>query len=167
MFSVDGTAWEIPCTVKRQSKLESSDISGRMLDKTYFNDVLGTYMVYTVTIAIPLNQLDKYNELYEILSDPVDGHQFVLPYGGGTIELTGRIQSVSDEYVYISKDRQHWRKSGFTITANHPSKEVELGEVISRGRTPLPEAASVVNGSTYTMTSSGWVEVADGDEVYW
>ena len=37
-FSIDGLEWQYPCQITREAKLTASDISGMMLDKSYFND---------------------------------------------------------------------------------------------------------------------------------
>ena len=86
MFSIDRYSWPWPCDVERVSEMKPSKISGLMLDKNYFNDVLGTYMSYTVSIAVPPERRDEYTPLYECLTDPSDGHVFTLPYNQGTIQ---------------------------------------------------------------------------------
>ena len=46
MFSVDGVQWDVPCRIVRTAEIAASEISGMLLDRTYFNDVLGTWMRY-------------------------------------------------------------------------------------------------------------------------
>lgn len=167
IFSVDGTPWDVGCTVNRAAELKASDISGLMLDKSYFNDVIGTYMQYEIRLAVPFGQIDRYAYLYEILTDPVDGHSFVFPYGTGTVQVTGRVSNVSDVYVRMPNGKQHWRGIQFTVTANHPTKKKELGEVISMGMAPLPSEFTADVGSTYQYSDDGWIEVNDADEKYY
>lgn len=166
-WSVDGNVWEIPCEIERTAEVRASEISGAMLDGSYFNDVLGTYMRYDVSLAVPYRREDDYNALYEVLTDPVDGHTFVVPYGDAEITVTGRVENVRDVYLRLADGTLHWEGIKFSIVANHPSKYMSLGEVMARGRSPLPDEASVSIGQSYTYTASGWQELADADEVYY
>lgn len=173
MFStitIDGTDWNLPCKIKREAELKASEISGMMMDKSYFNDVIGTYMKYTVNLVVPVGRENAYAALYEILADPVDGHTFVLPYSQTTVTITGRIEVISDELWREEGGVKTWRKTTFTIIANHPTKTYTLGEAIQRGLTPLPQVIDVEDGTIYQYSSeTGWHEITepypDADEV--
>lgn len=167
MWSIDGNEWDIPCTVERVSEMESSEISGMMLDKSYFNDVIGTYLKYKISIAVPFGREEEYSALYDTLTEPVDGHEFVLPYSGGVLSVTGRIQNVSDTLVRLRGGANHWRKTSFEILANHPSKTMSLGEAITRGVAPLPDESDIDVGSVYGYSSGGWEEIESGDNKYY
>lgn len=168
MFTVDGIQWDIPCTIERAAKVTSSEISGMLLNKQYFNDVLGTFMEYTIAIAVPFGYEYLYTDIYETLTAPKDGHTFVLPYNEDTITITGRIQVVSDRYVK-TQNGNHWRQTRFTVIANHPSKTMDLEDVLSVGLTPLPSVPEAFVGDLYEYTQNGWVKryYTDGDEEYY
>lgn len=138
--------------------INASDISGLMLDKSYFNDVLGVYMTYTIQIAVPLDKMTEYAELYEILTSPDESHTFTLPYNNSTITITARITEVSDVYVRLPKGGQAWKGLRFACTANHPTKTRTLSEVVTMGRAPLPDVASPQINDTYKYTADGWVK---------
>lgn len=167
-WSIDGVEWEVPCTINRAAEVKASEISGLMLDRSYFNDVIGTYMRYTVAMAVPFGMLGDYAELYEMLTSPVDGHTFIFPYNGETVTMTGRVDVVSDVYVSMPNDGNHWRKTTFTITANYPTKYKTLDQIITAGRSPYPDTATAEVGSVYTYTANGWVKTtykdADNEE---
>ena len=158
MFTIDGIQWPYPCKIERVSEIRPSDISGMLLDRSWFNDVLGQFLSYDITVAVPLNRRDAYTALYETLSEPADGHSFVLPYAAGTIELTGRVENVRDVYVRLADGRTYWKGTRFTVTANHPTRALTLSEAITRGRAPLPEAADPSEGDTYIYSDGTWVE---------
>ena len=168
MITIDGYEWPIPCDIDREAEVTPSEISGMMLDKSYFNDVIGTYMRYDVTLAVPPSMESDYAALYETLTNPVDAHSFVLPYNQSTVTLTARVDRVKDVLVYTKTHKQYWRGIKFTITANHPTKTISLGEVISRGKSPLPEVIGIPIGSLYELTAEGWqeTELRDADGVY-
>jgi hypothetical protein len=172
MITIDGNQWPVPCDIEREAEVKPSEISGMMLDKTYFNDVLGTYMRYDVSIAVPPKMAMDYDTLYETLTDPVDGHLFIMPHGQGTLEITGRVESVRDTLVYTVSHRQYWKGITFTVIANHPSKVDTLQGVLVRGRSPLPEEVEYPIGTVMELTSTGWDKYVpttypSADEVYY
>lgn len=118
---------------------------------------------------MPPYHQDTYAEFLDVLSDPVDGHSFILPYDQGEITITGRVQPISDEYEKLPGGKRFWKGTTFSIIANHPSKEMSLDKVLARGRTPLPEISEVQRGDMYTYTSTGWVKTVftDADAVYY
>ena len=138
MFSIDGTPWDVPCQIEREAQMQASEISGMLLDRTYFNDVLGTYMNYQVSIAVPFNKISLFYAIYEKLTDPVEAHTFVLPYNGSTITITARVESVSDSWVRMPGDENYWKSISFSVTAIHPSRSYRLTDAISRGRPVVP-----------------------------
>ena len=167
MFSVAGVTWMWPCDIERVAEMTPSQISGLMLDGSVFNDVLGTYMRYTVTVAVPLTCRDEYAALYELLTRPVDGHSFLLPYNNGCVAVTGRVARVSDVYVRMPDGGNHWKGVRFTVESNHPTKAVSLGQVVAAGRAPLPEVAMPEEGACYAYHDGAWVETTyeNGDGI--
>lgn len=160
MFSIDGTVWNVPCQIEREAQMQASEISGMLLDRTYFNDVLGTYMSYNVTLAVPFNKISLYYAIYEKLTDPVEAHIFVLPYNASTITLSGRVESVSDSWVRMPGDENYWKAISFTMTAINPSRSYTQAQAVSRGRPIVPtvdggrpavlEPLTVDSDGTYT-----------------
>ncbi len=157
MFSIDGVTWPYPCDIDREVEIKVSDISGLKLDKSYFRDVLGTYMQYTVKITVPYGDKGRYFSLYDILTEPVDGHQFILPHDNNTISVTGIVDNLTDIYVRMPNGQTFWKGIRFNITSNHPTKTVTLGEAIARGTAPLPTVNMPVIGDAYIYTANGWV----------
>jgi hypothetical protein len=168
VLTIDGVDWDVTPKITRKAEMKASEISGFMLDKSYRNDVMGTYLSYEIEIGIPFWSVKSYDDLYEVLTDPVDGHSIVVPYNQGTITITGRIEVVQDVYVRKPGGGNYWRETTFTVTANHPTKEFSLGEMLTRGRAPLPELSSGTIGDAWIYTSSGWVHehYADADDMY-
>jgi hypothetical protein len=165
MFTIDGVTWPYRCSVERAAEVKSSEISGFLLNGNYFNDVIGTYMQYSIKLAIPITDIDRGNALYEILTEPVDGHTFVFPYGGSTVQITGRLDGAPEDVYRMVGNKPYWAGLSFTVTANNPSKSMSLGQVIQRGMTPLPDVTSPEVGTVYTWTGTGWSAsgLPDGD----
>lgn len=157
MWSVDGSNWDIPCTIERVAEITPSEVSGMLLNKRYFNDVIGTFMKYTVAIAVPVGMESDYKYIYEILTDPVEAHTFVFPYNDSYIQITGRVETVSDKYYIGANNSNGWRGTKFDVIASHPSKELSLSQAIQRGMTDLPLVRHANNGDTYVY-KNGWVQ---------
>lgn len=160
MFTVDGMEWTFPCDISRVSEMTASEISGMLLNKNYFNDVIGTFLKYTITLVVPFGGENEYVRLYELLTDPVDGHAFVLPYNASTINLTGRVQNISDVYKRLADGTIHWKGIKFDVVSNSPNKTHTLGEAISRGVAPVPDVAEPEAGTAYEYDGSQWVPVS-------
>ena len=157
MFYIDGTQWPYQVDVTRNANMRPSALSGMMLDGTYYNDVLGTFMSYTVKVAVPLSQRQRYSTIYEKLIDPVDAHEFILPdTAGGSITFTGYISNVSDVYVYMADGTPYWKGIRFDITSNVPRKHRTLDQAIDSGRTIFPYVAEHNEGDTWTWTNGAW-----------
>lgn len=161
MFTVDGLQWSIPCDISRSIRVEDSEISGQLLDGTYFHDVTGTFIDYEITLTPNPHQMGEYYSLVQLLFQPVDGHQFTLPYNGDTVQLTAKVDNAKDIWVRLPNNAVYWRGMSFTAKANHPTYAQTLQEAIARGVTPLPDVAVPAIGDTYTFTANGWVAVDD------
>lgn len=163
MFTVDGIEWTFPCDIDRVSEMQASEISGMLLNKNYFNDVIGTFLRYTITLVVPFGSQDTYTRLYEVLTNPVDAHSFVLPYNAGTITVTGRVSNISDVYRRLPDGTAHWRGIKFDVISNAPNKTHSLSEVIARGQSPLPEIGGATEGDLYEYNGTAWVAADYGD----
>ena len=160
MFTIDGVQYNVECSIERTAEIKTSDISGMMLDGHIFNDVLGTYFSYDVKLTMPLRNKGRYATLIEQLTEPVEGHAFVLPYNNDTLQLTGLVVDPEDVYVTLPSGFTYWEGLRFTVNANGPTKEQTLSEAIQRGLTPLPDVYDAQIGDTYTYTADGWEAVS-------
>ena len=166
MFTVDGTEWTIPCDIERVSEMTASEISGMLLNKNYLNDVIGTFLRYTITLVVPFGYEAQYATIYEILTDPVDAHTFILPYNQGTITLVGRVENINDVYRKLPDGSIHWKGIKFSVVANVPNKTHTYGEVINRGVTPFPNVVAPQTGVVYQYNGTQWVlsDFQDADD---
>lgn len=165
---IDGVEYDVKCRITREAEIRATDISGPMLNGVEFTDIHGTYMAYGVEFTYPLYSQGKYAQIYEALTQPVPTHVFVLPYNTGYIELTARVELVSDELVEMESGRTFWRDLQFDIIGIAPTKRISLDEAIARGLPALPDVAIPNIGDTYTWTVDGWeltAEYLDADNL--
>lgn len=169
-FTVDGIEWPVKCKVVRTVELKESEVSGLMMDLTYRNVCIGKWLRYDLAIVCPFGMEREYNQLHDLLTQPVDGHVFVLPYGAGTVTITARVQNPRDT-LYENEQGNYWAGLELTVVANHPTSVMTLEESITRGFAPLPDIGGVQVGDIYEYTADGWEEYEppsyiNGDEVY-
>ena len=122
MFTIDGVAWSIPCDIKRGADIRESEVSGYLLNREYYADVVGTYLRYEVTLVPDPASMADYYALYELLTQATGDHTFILPYNGTTVTLRGRVSSPSDVYVLRGNGAVYWKGMRFTVTSNTPKE---------------------------------------------
>lgn len=170
MFTIDGVQYKVKCSITRIAEIKESSISGLMLNGEIFRDVLGTYFSYDIELTMPLKNRDRYAALIEQLTEPVEGHTFVLPYNNSTLQLTGKVEDPEDVWNILPSGFKFWDGLKFTIAPNGPTKALTLDQVLVRGRTPLPDIAAPAEGDTYTYHNGQWVisqSYTDADAVYY
>lgn len=159
MLTIDGVEYDVKCEIVRTAKISASDISGLMLDKTYFNDVLGTFMEYEIAFTHPLYRQGTYSEIYEALTKPVPYHTFELPYNQATVQLTARVEVVEDEFVKLENGMVFWKNLSFVVISSAPTKTMSLTEAISNGLPPYPPVENPDVGDAYQYFDDGWEEI--------
>lgn len=126
MIGIDGIFYDFPCDISRKVRIVSSDVSGMLMDKTEYNDALATYFDYTIKLAIPIDRMGDnggYTTFFEQVSAPADSHTFTLPYNQTSIDIIGKIDSVSDVYYREVNGVQIWRSVSISIHALRPSRK--------------------------------------------
>lgn len=99
-----------------------SDISGSLLNKTYFSDVEGTWLTYEVRIPVKWGEEAAYDALYEVLTNAVGEHSFIMPYAQGTVSFTGRIKQIKDKPYKGCNGSTYWLADTFQFISNTPYK---------------------------------------------
>ena len=123
MFTVDGVEWAIPCDIERKANVTESDISGMLLNRRYYADVIGTYPQYQITLVPNPAAMADYYALLAVLRQPVGEHTFILPHDGSTITIHGRTDGPQDVYVRRGNGVPYWKGTRFTVTSNEPLED--------------------------------------------
>lgn len=161
ILQIDGVVYDVKCEITRTAEIADSDISGKMLNRTYFHDVDGTYLEYDIRFSFPLYNQGKYSAIIEKLYEPVPAHTFIMPYNQTTITIVAKVEIVSDDYLELENGTRYWRNTRFTISTNAPIKQMTLEGAISAGLPPAPNVAAPAIGDTYMWNGTEWVEVAE------
>ncbi len=125
VFSIDGKSFPSVHVVKLQRKFNIADgpLAGRNLDGIMIRDVMGTYFTYTLELWCNQMSQKEYEELYEVLNEPVDSHKLILPYNQKTMAFDAYITSGEDELKYMSETKgNYWRGITCNFIAMKPYK---------------------------------------------
>ena len=92
-----------PYPVRITELKRTADILDKYAERTengeLKREVIGTYYNYQLKIGVKRGQRDLYNELFEVLSAPVDCHEVELPHDH--IKFEGYFSSISDNIKLV------------------------------------------------------------------
>ena len=158
-FSIDGIPWDFGCSITRIAEMKASEISGMLLNKNYFNDVVGTYLTYNIKLEVPKGQEQNYNTLYEKITEPVGEHKFVVPYGDTHITITGRVANIQDIYRRTAGGGVRWHGISFSVISNNPVKKMTLDEIVASAGMAIPPDQTFEVGGIYLYTATGFEKI--------
>lgn len=112
----------VVANITRRAEIRDTDLSGTMLGGEYHRDIMGTYYTYQLTIAVPVTDTATYTELYQLLTQPVESHQVVLPYNQSVLEITAYIKTVTDRLYRQTLDKLTWNTIVVEFVGASPSR---------------------------------------------
>lgn len=96
---MDGKAYRVRVvypSLTREFELLDGPHAGQMLSGRQERDLLGTGYSYEMQIQPDPGSPLEYDAFYEAISEPVDSHEIVLPYGQSSITYQAMIKSGRD-----------------------------------------------------------------------
>lgn len=120
--NIDGEVFDVGIIkVTRKPRKEYVSL-GTTLDGTEHRQALGVYFDYEVEIATKKCNVQEYDRLYEVLTDPVDEHTAILPYGQGTITIKCDISVSNDDVISDYNNFRRWSSLKITFQSLELSK---------------------------------------------
>lgn len=125
-LSIDGKTYNIILPyegVKRSFSILDGDNAGRVQTGDMVRDIIGTYYNYTLDVEQdPLYPKD-YDDLFEKVSEPVDYHTIIAPYGQELYQFKAYISDGSDTLKYIDVNGLHyWSGLSLNFVAMSPKR---------------------------------------------
>lgn len=123
MITIDNTTFEVgivKITRKASQKLENIGIT---MDLRKHYDVRGTYYDYEVELATQRMNVNDYDSLYEILTNPQESHTVTMPYGQSMLTFEARASVASDALIKSFNRFKKWGTLKVTFEALTPQKE--------------------------------------------
>ena len=127
MFIIDNKDFRcIVTALKRNFSVADGQNAGRTLDGAMHRELIGTYYNYSITIKTDRLSQSRYNELYEIISAPVESHNMIVAYGGAALRFRAYITQGSDDLLRSYKDGSRlWGDLSFDFIAMEPQRYAE------------------------------------------
>lgn len=110
-------------SIRRNATIKEDGNSGWTIDGTYRRSITGTYYDYSMdfySVNADGETQDLYDQLHEVLSQPVNSHEIVVPYGSETLTFDAYIESVTDSILRIRGDYVEWGKMSVTFKSITP-----------------------------------------------
>lgn len=127
-ITVNGTHYDVlihyPSVVRSITMLSGSN-AGRMIDKSMFNDVVGSSLAYSFTISPDPSDRTDYDALLEVLTNPQNSVSITgLPYGQSTISLVCKVTNIRDEYDGMIGSVRRWKGMQVSVENVIPYKTI-------------------------------------------
>lgn len=125
MFKVDGIEFTkaIVDKPKRSFQILDGENAGRqILTAKMERDVLGTFYNYSMNIDSRFMSKEEYDQLYYLLSAPVDSHIIEVPFGQETLVYEAYVTNGTDELVNIRNKVNNWANLSINFIAMEPQR---------------------------------------------
>lgn len=116
ILTIDGRQYDVLVPsggVKRNFQIMDGENAGRVMSGRMMRDIIGTFYNYEIQIFPKIGKYADYDELYQILSAPVDKHTAVLPYGQGMQTFEMYVASGQDTLNRKTRKEAYWE--GLTV----------------------------------------------------
>ncbi len=123
MITIDDVTYNVGIIKITRTASQKIDSIGTTLDLRKHYDVKGTYYNYDVELATNNLGIDIYDELYEVLTAPVESHIVTMPYAQSTITFEARVSVASDSLIKNFMTFKKWGSIKVTFEALTPQKE--------------------------------------------
>lgn len=123
VFTIDGVPYNVAVTkFERTFAVTDTDKAGRSINGNMIRDIIGTFYNYSMSIDSRNVSQGEYNSLYQILSAPVDSHNFVFPYNGETISFKGYVTNGKDTLKTMKEGKNKWTGLEINIISMEPQR---------------------------------------------
>lgn len=113
MISIDGISYNaewVTNTLEQTADIINGDDSGRLQgSKAMYLDYVGTFFNHKGQIRRGQKCTDKeWNKLFFTLTNPINDHTIIFPFGSGKITLSVYISQVTRKLVRLHGDTAKW-----------------------------------------------------------
>ena len=122
-FSIDGVYYDVIIPedgIERSFQILDDDTAGRVLSGAMQRSIIGTYYNYKIDLDTSRMSGAAYDAMYEVLTEPVDYHEIVVPYGQSTLAFDAYITSGSDRLQIIKPSGNKWHGLSLQFIALEP-----------------------------------------------
>lgn len=99
---IDGNSYPVRITELKRTANILDKYAERSEDGELHREVIGTFYNYQLKIGVKRGQRNLYNQLFDVLSEPVDSHEVSLPHDG--VSFRGYFSSVEDNIRLVDNN---------------------------------------------------------------
>lgn len=125
VFKIDGIEYDVKVMIdgiERNFNALDSDKTARLLNASMFRDVIGTFYNYTLKIEPNRMKPQEYDEMYEVISSPVDFHEIEVPYAQTTLIFQAYVTSGKDTLKSMKGGVNQWGGLSINFIAKDPQR---------------------------------------------
>lgn len=122
---VDGIEFDIPFVSLKRNADFLDKTAERVESGGLYRELIGVFFNFTLTVGTSDNFGDgtSYEKFWDKMTEPVEFHAFVLPWGKGKkFSFRGYVSSVSDEYSKILEDDAQFKSFTCKMIAEVPAR---------------------------------------------
>ena len=120
---IDGQSYPVRVLELKRTANILDKYAERTEDGILHREVIGTYYNYQLKIGVKANERALYNELFDVLSAPVESHAVELPHDH--IEFDGYFSSIQDSIRLVDDDGYDAVGLSCKLTAMKPRRTPE------------------------------------------
>ena len=123
VVTIDGQTFDVGVSsIQRTARIPDGPNAGTAKDGTRIRDVYGTFYDYSITFdtCAGLVRAD-YDNLYYLITAPVDFHTLVVPFAQSTLSFSAYIES-ADDNVILMADGNIWGNLTINFKAAAPQR---------------------------------------------
>lgn len=124
-ITVDGTTYRVLVeydSLKRSFELMEGNNSGTAISGRSIRDIIGTNYKYEMTVRADPKYPTDYDSFFYKISEPVDYHTVVLPFGQTTLSFQAKITDGNDIYKGYYNGYHRWDEMNLVFTAMAPQR---------------------------------------------
>lgn len=120
-FLLDGVAYNVYVSkLTRKFSVQDTSKTGRTQSGDMYRDVIGTFYNYSMTVEQRGSDAASLDAFWEAISQPVDSHVCVFPYGQTTLTQRMYITSGEQDLVCRTPERTDWGILNVSFIAMSP-----------------------------------------------
>lgn len=124
MITIDGKTYHVGVTqLQRSAAVLDGDNAGRTMSGKMVRDLIGTYYNYELSVSTQKLDYREYDELYDIITAPVDSHRVTLPYGQSTLTFDAYVTNAKDNLICARSGANIWGGLSINFIAMTPAKK--------------------------------------------
>ena len=124
IFTIDGRDFDVRIPqdgIKRSGQVLDSAETERLENGEMFRDIIGTYYNYTIQVDTKNLKVEEYDELYDLVTQPVEKHTITVPYGQTTLSFDAYITSAEDSLLKRENGVNYWHGLTLAFIALKPN----------------------------------------------